>query len=217
MKLLSSSFAASAALATLSLLAGCSSSDDPMPSAGGAPAGGSPSVGGSSAGKGGALAVGGGGVSAGGGGAGGSVTVGGGGASAAGAGGLGAGGGSAGTGTAGGAAVEASFATVKGMIGMSCFGGLCHDLNENPLHLYLDDKLYTTLMTHVTKKCGKLVDTANPAESALVKLLKADCNGTARMPYQECWDGDPQDSDNCIHSATVAAIQAWITKGAPQQ
>ena len=77
--------------------------------------------------------------------------------------------------------------------------------------------LYGKLTTHVTKTCGKLINTASPADSAIIKLLKADCNGTMRMPYQSCWDGDPQDQAPCVSSANLAALQAWIASGAPRQ
>jgi hypothetical protein len=62
----------------------------------------------------------------------------------------------------------ASFATLKNIIQMSCFGGLCHDLPEHPLKLKLDDQLYTTLTTHQTKTCGPLLKPGSPQESALV-------------------------------------------------
>ena len=103
---------------------------------------------------------------------------------------------------------------------MSCYGSSCHDLNEHPLHLGVDDpaKLYTTLTTFTTTTCGKLVNTANPADSALIKLLQADCNGVMRMPYGECFaPSDPfYDPDVCISPDKIAQIQAWIAAGAPK-
>lgn len=135
----------------------------------------------------------------------------------------GASGGSGGAGTAGGATVEASFATVKTLIGTSCIGGNgCHGQEGNPLEMTADGTLYATVIGHTTANCGKLINTASPADSALVKLLLADCGTppgmiTRRMPYQKCWDGDsPADNVDCVPPATVAAIQAWIAKGAPQ-
>ena len=103
---------------------------------------------------------------------------------------------------------------------MSCYGSSCHDLNEHPLHLGVDDpaKLYTTLTTFTTTTCGKLVNTANPADSALIKLLQADCNGVMRMPYGKCFaPSDPfYDPDACISPDKIAQIQAWIAAGAPE-
>src|SRR6478752_1845927 len=194
MKLLSSHFVAPVVLSALSVVvavAGCSSDQSP----GGGTAGASPG-GASSGGKAGS----GGGVSVAGAPAGGGTA----GAGTAGA-------GTAGAGTAGGGpTVEASFATVKAMINMSCFGGGCHGEAGNPLQMEIDDKLYGTLMSHMTAHCGKLVNTTSPADSALVKLLLADCGGTPRMPYHSCWDGDkPEDNPTCVPTATVDAVKAW--------
>jgi len=194
---------APALVAASFLLAGCSSDNSPggNVSTAGSASGGKPGAGGS--------------LGAGGSGAGGSS-----GSSAGGGAGLGtAGAGSVG---AGGAAIAGSFAAVKGIIAKSCFGAICHDLNENPLKLKPEDTLYATLTSHVTKNCGKLVNTASPADSALVKILQQSCgtppNTTQRMPYGACFDGDtPEDNSACIPLADVATIQAWIAKGAPPQ
>jgi len=229
MKLLSSHFVVPAFLAALSSLAGCSS-DNP---AAGNTAGSSP---GGSTGKAGSAGSGVGGASTAGTGAGGANTagasVGGAGASAgsagsgtAGAGTAGtgtAGSGTAGSGTAGGAAVEASFAMVKDVINSTCFGNGCHSQEGNPLQMKIDDKLYATLTTHVTMNCGKLINTASPADSAIVKLLKADCGTAApkitpRMPWDKCFQDDPSSEEFCVPPAKIAAIQAWIAKGAPMQ
>ena len=132
--------------------------------------------------------------------------------------------GAAGSGTAGGAAIEASFAMVKDLITTSCFGGNgCHGQEGNPMELKLDDSLYTTLTTHTTKTCGKVVNLTSPAESALVKLMQGSCgtppNVTERMPFGgSCVDGDTDpDSTVCVPPAKIAAVQAWIAKGAPKQ
>jgi hypothetical protein len=203
MKLSSSIFAVPAAFAALLLLANCSS-DNSTGNTGGAPAVAGSSAAGSvgTAGSAGSSA--------------GAVT-------AAGAGGS-AGGGSTAcssaplyTAGAGSVPVDPSYASVKDLIHKNCFGGSCHSLEGNPLQMGDDTKLYGELTTHVTATCGKLVNTACPQDSALVKVLLGDCNGTPRMPYQACFDGDPQDQAPCIPPASVAAIQAWIVKGAPQQ
>lgn len=134
-----------------------------------------------------------------------------GGSTAGGASGSGVGGGAAGTATSAGGAT-ASFGTLKNIIQMSCFGGLCHDLPEHPLKLKLDDKLYTTLTTHMTKNCGPLVKPGSPQDSALVKLLKGPCGETARMPLDKCsQDGD----EACVTPANIALIEQWIAAGAP--
>lgn len=150
-----------------------------------------------------------------GGGAAGSPVVGGGGSG--GAGGTvtaGAGGGGTGGQATGGGPPEPTFATFKSIIPTSCFGGLCHNLAENPLQLTVDDKLYTTLTTHMTETCGVVVKPGSPQDSALVKLLKGPCNGTDRMPYGKCFeDGD----EGCVPPDYIAAIEKWIANGAPQQ
>jgi len=81
----------------------------------------------------------------------------------------------------------------------------------------LNDKLYTTLTTHVTQNCGKLVNTATPADSALVKVLLGDCgtapNITPRMPEDKCFQGDT-DMDLCVSTPKIEAIKSWIAMGA---
>lgn len=120
---------------------------------------------------------------------------------------------SASSATGGGSGVQASFATLKGVIQISCFGAVCHDLPEHPLQLKLDDKLYGTLTTYMTKHCGPVLTPGSPQDSALVKLLKGPCNGTDRMPYGKCFaDGD----EGCVTPEYIAAIEKWIANGAPQ-
>lgn len=176
---------------------GCSAETEP-----GTSSGGSGGAGGLSGGAGGA------------GGASGSVSsagVGGGGMAGSGGGAAGVAGGG-GSGGSGGAGLAPTFATVKSIIQMSCFGGLCHDLPENPLQLKVDDKLYTTLTTHMTETCGIVVKPGMPQDSALVKLLKGPCNGTDRMPFNMCFnDGD----EGCVSPEEIAAIEQWIASGAP--
>jgi hypothetical protein len=136
-------------------------------------------------------------------------------ASAGGTGGAGglSGGGGGGAGMSGGATIEPSFNTLKGIIQTSCFGGLCHDLPENPLKLTVNDNLYTILTTHMTEHCGLVVKPGFPQESALVRLLKGPCGDTDRMPYGKCFeDGD----EGCIAPERIAAIEKWIANGAPQ-
>jgi len=110
---------------------------------------------------------------------------------------------------------------VKSIISSTCFGGGCHNGEGNRLQMPINDALYTTLMNHMTLNCGKLVNTTNAADSALVKVLKGDCgtapNTTPRMPFGICFDGDTDPDSPCIQPDKIAAIQAWIAKGAPQQ
>lgn len=209
MNVLSSRFAGAGVLVVSSLIVGCSSDATSAPnnnagsSPGGAASGGksgSPGAGGAGAAAGG---------SSGGAGNGGGVAV----------------GGSSGAGTAGAgpavggmpAAIDASFNTMKSVIESKCFGSGCHSEEGNPLQMEIDEKLYGTLTTYTTKMCGKLLNTASPADSAIIKLMMGDCNGTPRMPFQKCWEGDsPLENEACVPSETVAAIKQWIEKGAPQ-
>jgi len=118
-----------------------------------------------------------------------------------------------GGGTGGGSGIEPSFATLKSVIQSSCFGAVCHDLPEHPLQLKVDDKLYGTLTTYMTKHCGPVLTPGSPQDSALIKLLKGPCNGTDRMPYGKCAaDGE----EGCISPEYIAAIEKWIANGAPQ-
>jgi hypothetical protein len=188
-----------ALLAVVLLLANCGAENLPdTPNSGGAAmAGSSPGGSASSAGAAGSSAVGSGGAA----GLGGSS-----GTSTGGAAGSSSGGG------AGGGAIEPTFGMIKGLIQTSCFGSVCHDLSEHTLPLKVDDKLYTTLTTHMTKNCGPVVKQGSPQDSALVKLLKGPCGETDRMPYGKCnQDGD----EGCISPEIIAAIEKWIANGAP--
>jgi hypothetical protein len=121
--------------------------------------------------------------------------------------------GSAGSSGAGGAVIEASFATLKAMVPMSCYGGVCHDVPEHPLYLADAGKLYATLTSHVVEGCGPVLKPGSPQESALIKLLKGPCGGVDRMPLGTCnADGD----EACIEPEVIAALEKWITNGAPQ-
>ena len=119
---------------------------------------------------------------------------------------------SGGGGGSDGGAIEPTFAMLKGVIKTSCFGQVCHNLPEHPFRLILDDQLYTTLTTHMTKTCGPVVKPGSPQDSALVKLLKGPCGETERMPYDKC----VEDTDEgCVRPEYIAAIEQWIAKGAP--
>jgi hypothetical protein len=182
-----------------SMLACSGTTDEPRGSAGSSAAGVTSGGAGSPSGAGGATASG----------FGGSSTPG---ANGGGAGGLNSGGSASGGSAAGSSAIEASFNTFKSIIPTSCFGGLCHDLPENPLHLTVNDGLYARLTTHVTKNCGPVIKPGSPQDSALVKLLKGPCGETDRMPFGKCFeDGD----EGCITPEYIAAIEKWIANGAP--
>lgn len=219
MKFIPTHFAAPVLVAVLSVIAGCSSDNSGSPNVAGASAGGSSSGGKAGSSSGGSVSVGG---SATGGSAGSSAGSAGSSAGSSGssAGSAGSSAGSAGSG-GGEPAVEASFATVKSVIGLKCFGGGCHSDGGNPFQMKADDTLYASLTTHTTKNCGPVINKANPADSALIKILQGDCgtppNTTQRMPLGICFDGDTDPESPCVQPPTIAAFQAWIAKGAPQQ
>jgi hypothetical protein len=204
------------ALALVTATAACSSTQEPIPggSSGSGGGAGTTTGGFGGTGTGGTSVIAGGtGAGTGGshGGAAGSVSVGGGGTAGGGM----AGAGTAGSGTAGsgGATVEASFATLKAMLPVSCYGGVCHDLKEHPLYLGDASKLYETLTTRSVEGCGPLIKPGSPQESALIKLLKGPCGGVDRMPLNACSvDGD----EACIKPEVIAALEKWIMNGAPQ-
>ncbi len=118
--------------------------------------------------------------------------------------------------------MEASFNTVKEMIRLTpCTGAGCHGEEGTPMHWGPDDpKLYELVTTYTTTNCGKLVNVANPADSALLKVLVGECgtapNITGRMPYGKCFVGDGPEVESCVSPAKIEAIKQWITKGAPQ-
>jgi hypothetical protein len=188
-------FAAPRALAILSLLAGCGGQDDPGPVSTG-----DASVGAMNPDSGGAVAPD----------AGGAVAFDAGGGSAGGG-----DGGSTGGGSDSGSTVPATFDTVKFILMQAtCFGAGCHNDDQNPLNLRLDDQLRTRLTTHISKNCGNIpvVNPGKPQDSALVKILKGPCGPTARMPLGCVTDDDA----TCIPADYIAAISQWIAIGAPQ-
>jgi hypothetical protein len=115
-----------------------------------------------------------------------------------------------------GSTVPATFETVKSVINEApCFGAGCHNDDQNPLNLRVDDQLYTRLISHTSKNCGgvPVVNPGKPQDSALVKLLKGPCGATPRMPL-----GCIDDQDTtCIPAEYIAAITQWIAMGAPKQ
>jgi hypothetical protein len=219
-------FASATTVAAFFTLMGCSDAQDSIRDDGNAGGAGAGGTSGGSAGVGGG---GSGGIGTGGGGTGGAGT-GGGGAGGGGAGGLaggaggtaGTGGGGAGGGGAGGAsgggsggtsAYPATFQTAKDLFQSSygCSGSDCHGGNSHTVKLQDNAELYTNLTTHVSVDCGnlKVVEPGQPANSALIKILKGPCGSTPRMPYGCTEEG-------CVPTDVVTALETWIANGAPQ-
>ncbi|WP_437302951.1 hypothetical protein [Sorangium sp. So ce388] len=189
MELRLSSFIAVAFVAILSPLAGCSDTPDDTGDGGGGGAGGSEA--GSTSASASTSSAGGSGVT-------GSTSV-----STSGAGGS----------TGSGSGVEPTFETVKFVIeNVTCFGAGCHNDDMNRLDLQVDGELHARLTSHITEDCGPLVDTSNPQESALIKVLKGPCGSTPRMPLECINDGDAK----CVPADYIEAMTQWIADGAQE-
>ncbi|WP_437661344.1 hypothetical protein [Sorangium sp. So ce1182] len=188
MELRLSSFIAAAIVAILSPLTGCSDTPDDTGDGGGGSDAGSTSA---SASTSSAVGSGGSGVT-------GSTSV-----STSGVGGS----------TGSGSGVEPTFETVKFVIeNVTCFGAGCHNDEMNRLDLQVDGDLHARLTSHMTEDCGPLVDTANPQESALIKVLKGPCGSTPRMPLECINDGDAK----CVPDDYIEAMTQWIADGAKE-
>lgn len=108
-----------------------------------------------------------------------------------------------------------NFETVRLMFeAAGCSGSSCHFGGRNHFQMgKAPDELYKYLMSFKTLECGKLIDTANPAESAIVKYLRGPCGDIERMPSFKCFDGT---EEYCIPEYYIQLIQDWIAKGAPR-
>jgi hypothetical protein len=108
-----------------------------------------------------------------------------------------------------------NFDTVRLMFeDAQCSGSDCHYGGKNHFQMGKPaDQLYSYMMSFNTLYCGKLIDTANPSESALVKYLRGPCGGLDRMPMMKCFD----DGDElCVPEYYIQFIEQWIAKGAPR-
>lgn len=110
-----------------------------------------------------------------------------------------------------------TFETVKAVMDFGCYGAQCHDLEEHPLHLKgTDEEIIETMKTHMVQKCdgALVVNTASPADSALVRVLSGACGDIPRMP-PTCMGCDQYpDNTSCIPDDYIQAIQQWIADGA---
>ena len=114
-----------------------------------------------------------------------------------------------------GSTVPATFDTVQLVITQApCSGAGCHNDDQNPLDLQVDDELYARLTSHMSENCGNIpvVNPGKPEQSALVKILKGPCSPTPRMPIG-CVDDE---GATCVPDEYITAISQWIAMGAPQ-
>jgi hypothetical protein len=99
-----------------------------------------------------------------------------------------------------------------------CNAADCHGPGgPNPLQYWVkdDDKLYETLTHHVSMDCGNIpvVTPGDPSKSAIVKVLKGPCS--AKVPQMP--NGCKPEDNNCLPPEYVAAVERWITLGAPKK
>lgn len=106
----------------------------------------------------------------------------------------------------------------------SCASSDCHsgghDHSAVPLRLVEDADLYTEITTHVSVKCGnlKVVEPGDPANSALIKVLREGCDDVPaatipRMPY-DCVENEFENT--CVAEEHIVTIEQWIAAGAPE-
>jgi hypothetical protein len=147
-------------------------------------------------------------------------TAGGSGSGGARTGGMGGGGGGMGgagtggaAGTGGSSSELANFATVREIVSVTCGGSDCHQPGGTPPALLVDDaKLFSTLTTFVSKKCGNrvLVKKGSPQDSAFYLAQAGLCGDSLpRMPLG-C-------VDRCTPTDYLEGIRQWIVNGAPQE
>lgn len=117
------------------------------------------------------------------------------------------------TGAGGGGSDLATFATVREIVSSTCGGSGCHQPGDTPPTLLVDDaKLYSTLMTFVSKRCGNrvLVKPRTPEDSAFYLAQAGLCGDTLpRMPFG-C-------VDRCTPQDYLEGVRQWIQNGAPQE
>jgi len=92
-----------------------------------------------------------------------------------------------------------------------CGGSGCHQPGDTPPSLLDDAKLYSTLTTFVSTKCGNrvLVKPGSPQDSAFYLAQAGQCgNGLAQMPFG-C-------VDQCTPPDYLDGIRQWILNGAPK-
>jgi hypothetical protein len=120
-----------------------------------------------------------------------------------------------GSGGGGGLMYPPTFETLKAVLqsNYGCTGADCHGGNDHNVSLLVNSQLYTTLTTFISK-CDSLplVTPGNPAQSALLKILKGPCGPISQMP-DGCIGGE---FGNCLKPEEIAPVEQWILMGAPQ-
>lgn len=97
-----------------------------------------------------------------------------------------------------------------------CVASDCHGVGgANPLQMPQDNdaQLVHNFTTVMSTACGMpVVVPCHPELSALSKLLKGPCGDLPRMPK-----GCTAEDGNCVPDDFIAAVDQWITNGAPAQ
>lgn len=122
-------------------------------------------------------------------------------------------------------ALEPTFATFKAMMVASpngpCSASDCHGVNDvHPEKLVLEDDagLLDRMKTHVAHRCNDLlvIQPGQPENSALVRALNGECtDATTGMALPRMPGGCNPEECNCFYPSWMAAIEAWIAAGAP--
>lgn len=118
------------------------------------------------------------------------------------------------------AVIPPTFATLRFVLTGTtppCNAADCHGPGgPNRLQYPVKDRerLYEVLTHHVSVDCGNLpvVTPGDPQKSALMKVLKGPCS--AKVPQMP--NGCQPEQGNCVPANYVAAIERWITLGAPK-
>jgi len=111
----------------------------------------------------------------------------------------------------GGGSPYANFAAVREIVLFKCGGAGCHSGEREP-RLVDEPKLYATLTTYVSQRCGNrlLVKPGSPEESAFYLAQKGLCGTNLPQMPLGC-------VDNCTPSDYLEGIREWIASGARQQ
>jgi len=111
----------------------------------------------------------------------------------------------------GGGSPYANFAAIRDIVTFKCGGAGCHSGEREP-RLVDEPKLYSTLTTYVSLRCGNrlLVKPGSPQESAFYLAQHGRCGTDLPQMPLGC-------VDNCTPSDYLEGVRQWIANGASQQ
>lgn len=111
----------------------------------------------------------------------------------------------------GGGSPYANFAAIREIVSFKCGGAGCHSGEREP-RLVDEAKLYSTLTSYVSQRCGNrlLVKPGSPEESAFYLAQKGLCGTTLPQMPLGC-------VDNCTPSDYLEGVRQWIVNGASQR